>query len=246
MTDIFGSQPAPAVDTTTPAPTAPTVEALLSGIKNEQGQPKYQSVEKALEALQHSQEFIPTLKNQLATVEQELAQAKAEAAQAKRLEDVVAQLTTNNSALNGEPPPAASGLGEADVIKLVQQSLVDLETKKVATSNVDAVQAALTAKFGDKTADVVAAKAAELGTTSKALGDLAAQSPQLVLTLFGTAQVKNLTPTTGSVVVPPINRPDTEIKRPEKSILVGATSKEQTAHLRDIREKVHARLGVTT
>ncbi len=244
MSDIFSAEPTPVVAAAVQA--SPEVEVLLDSIKNEQGQRKYQNLPEAIKALQHSQEFIPTLKTQLTTLEQQLAEAQAAATQSRKLEEIVAQLTVSQSALNVEQPPAASGLGEADVIKLVQQSITDLETKKTVTLNVDAVQTALTAKYGDKTAEIVAAKAAELGTTPKLLGDLAAQSPQLVLSLFGAPPVKNLTPSTSSVVVPPINPVDTEVKRPDKSVLIGATMKEQTAHFKDIKDKVHARLGVTS
>ena len=247
MTDIFNTDGQPPV--TPPviqAPSSSDVEALLDTIKNEQGQRKYQNITEAMKALQHSQEYIPTIKSQVSTLEQELQAAKAEAAQAKKLEDIVAQLTNSNQNADGEPPPAAAGLGEADVIKLVQQSLVDLETQRTTKSNVDLVQTALTSKFGDKTAEVVASKAKELGTTPKLLGDLAAQSPQLVLSLFGTAPVKQTTPTTSSVVIPPVNAPDFEIKRPDKSVLTGAGIKQQAAHFKDIQEKIHAKLGVTS
>jgi hypothetical protein len=245
MTDIFSGEPAAPAAAPIP-PVESTIEQQLLAIKNEAGQPKYQNVTEALKALQHSQEFIPTLKTQLTAVEQELAQAKEEIAKAKKLEDVVAQLTASHLNNNGEQPPAASGLDQEAVEKLVQRQLATLETQKAAKSNVDVVQSSLTAKYGDKTAEVVAAKAAELGTTPKLLGDLAAQSPQMVLALFGSAPVKNLNPSTSSVVIPPTHKPDLEVKRPDKSVLVGATNKEQIAHFSDIREKVHARLGVTT
>lgn len=244
MSDIFNADaPAPAVPPVAPAPS--DVEQLLSAIKNEAGQPKYQNVQEALKALQHSQEYIPTLKNQLTTVEQELAKAREEAAAAKRVEDILEQLTANNLDNKGELPPAASGLDQEAVEKLVLRQLSELETQKTISANVDAVQSALTAKFGDKTSEVVAAKAAELGTTPQLLKKLAAESPKAVLALFGAQAVKNLNPSTSSVVVPPVSKPDTEFKRPDKSVLVGATNKEQIAHFKDIEAKVHARLGVT-
>lgn len=244
MTDIFNSDtPAPAASPAVPA--SSDVEQLLSAIKNEAGQPKYQNVQEALKALQHSQEYIPTLKNQLTTVEQELAKAREEAAAAKRVEDILEQLTANNLNNNGDTPPAASGLDQEAVEKLVQRQLTELETRKVIEGNVDSVQAALTAKFGDKTSEVVAAKAAELGTTPQLLKKLAEESPKAVLALFGAQSVKNLNPTTSSVVVPPVSKLDPEVKRPDKSVLVGATSKEQVSHFNDIRAKVHAKLGVT-
>ena len=42
----------------------------LAAIKNDQGVPKYDTVEKAIEALQHSQQYIPELKTQMSNQEQ--------------------------------------------------------------------------------------------------------------------------------------------------------------------------------
>jgi len=41
------------------------LSTLLSGIKNERGEQKYKDVKTALEALKHSQEYIPEVKSKL-------------------------------------------------------------------------------------------------------------------------------------------------------------------------------------
>ena len=72
QTSIFGNQNAPAPqdqnnggNSNPPTPSSNDQLAnLLTGIKNERGEPKYKDVQTALEALRHSQEYIPTLKQE--------------------------------------------------------------------------------------------------------------------------------------------------------------------------------------
>lgn len=242
--DIFGSTSTQTTTTTQPA--TQDVGSLLATIKNDSGEQKYQTVEDALKALQHSQNYIPELKTKLSAYEQQIADAQAQLEKASKIDDVLARLAAGTGTGDGGDNQAAPGLDEQTVIQLVQTQLAELETKKLARSNADVVKATLTTKYGDKTADVVQAKAAELGTTAKLLGDLAEKSPQLVLSLFGTPAVKNLNTSTSSISVPPINKPNGEIQKPTKSVLSGATSKEQASHMADIRRVVHERLGVTS
>ena len=51
---------------------------LLNNIKNDSGERKYNSVESALEALKHSQEYIPTLKDEKNNMSQELEKYKSQ------------------------------------------------------------------------------------------------------------------------------------------------------------------------
>lgn len=244
MTDnIFGD---PSTQTPPATPATPDVNSLLANIKNDEGNQKYQTIEDALKALQHSQQYIPELKNKLSAYEQQIADAQAQLEKAAKIDDVLERLTAGTQQGGGDDNHAPSGLDEQTVIQLVQNQLQELETKKLAKTNSETVTAALKAKYGDKTAEIVQAKAAELGTSAKLLGDLAEKSPQLVLSLFGTTAVKNLNPSTSSVVVPPINKPDTEVSKPAKSILVGSTIKEQAAHFAEHRKAIYAKHGVTT
>src|SRR3546814_9614831 len=80
------------------------------------------SIEKALEALGHSQSFIPQIKSQLTEKEQELERVKAELSQRQSVEEVMQRLIANNQH-GTDDPPITSGLDEQAVMKLVQQTL---------------------------------------------------------------------------------------------------------------------------
>lgn len=218
---------------------------LLNNIKNDSGAPKYDSVPKALEALAHSQQFIPQLKADLQNKEAEIAQLKAQLAQTQSVEEVVSRLTQQQQAQVRDEPTQASGLDEAAIMNLVKNVLNQTKQQESAQSNVSKVQEALTAKYGDKVTEVLEAKAKELGTTRQELGALASRNPNMVLALFGTQAAPAAKPTTGSVNIPASYVPERQpLARPEKSLLSGATSKDQTEFMRKIKEEVYAKHGI--
>lgn len=216
---------------------------LLKSIKNESGEQKYDSIEKALEALGHSQSFIPQIKSQLTEKEKELERVKAELSQRQSVEEVMQRLIANNQ--NGEGnPPAASGLDEQAVMKLVQQTLNQTKEQETIASNQTKVQEALKAKFGDKAGEAVANKAAELGVSPKELGDLASKSPAMVLALFQTTANSGPKPINGGANIPPLRNGPEPVTRPEKSVLSGATTREQKDFLKKVQAEVYAKHGI--
>lgn len=212
---------------------------LLAGIKNEQGLPKYATVDEALKALAHSQAYIPEVKNQLSQREQELAALRAELEQRQSIEDVVSRLATQNQPAPVADQPNTSGLDESAVMKLVQQHLEQREAATVAQANLQQVDTTLRAKFGDRAGEVVAQRAAELGLTPKALGELSSKSPQAVLALFNATGAPAPKPSFSSINIPATNQPDQPpLERPAKSLLSGASMKDQAAFMAKVREKV--------
>lgn len=215
---------------------------LLKSIKNENGEQKYSSLEKALEALSHSQSFIPQIKSQLTEREQELERVKAELQQRASLEDTVQRLIAKKAEEDGTPP-TVNGLDEQAVMKLVQSTLSQTELERQTKSNMQKVQDVLGSKFGEKAGDMVKQKAAELGTTPEELGKLAAKNPNMVLAYFNTMSPRGSTPTVGSVHIPPLSDKP-KLERPTKSLLSGATSREQLEFLNKIKEHVYAERGI--
>lgn len=219
-------------------------EDLLKGIKNEQGLPKYATIDEALKALQHSQEYIPQVKTQLTQKDQELADLRAKLEQHASLEDVVSRLTKPTQTDTKDDRPNVSGLDESAVMKLVQQQLERNQQTLSATANQQQVESALKAKYGDRTVDVVKQRAAELGLTPQALGELSSKSPQAVLALFNTQGPQGPKPTTSSVNTSGFNQQQPALERPTKSLLTGASTKEQAAYMAKIREDVHRKNGI--
>jgi len=233
--------PAPAADPTNP------FANQLGAIKNESGAQKYDTVEKALEALNHSQEFIPQLKTQVEEHEATIAELNEKLAASAAIEDVVSRLSQGQgqSAPAGETQTPAVGLSEEDVLKVVQGFSATQAAESLASTNEAAVSSSLFAKFGDKTNDVVANKAKELNTTVEALQTLSQQNPAVVLGLFpGTTPTAGVTTTsTQTQVTPP---PEGGLQPPEKSLMRGASDKDRAAYMAKIKDDVYKKFDVTT
>lgn len=232
--------------TTTTTTTAPSnLEDLLKNIKNDDGQPKYKSLEDALIALDHSQKYIPELKNQLTGTNTQLEAMKAEIAKFGNIEETVQRLLAQRQS-TAATTPEAKGLDEQAVRKLVEDSLSTQQQAQQAQTNQKQVSDALVSKYGEKAIEVMEAKVAELHITKQVLGDLAKQNPALVLALFNTSAQKEVNPTVGSNRTPPPKTVTNTVGRPEKSILSGATMKDQASYLDKIKAEVWAKHGITS
>lgn len=234
--DIFNSANPVSVD---------NPDDLLASIKNEQGEPKYKSVQEALKGLANSQAFIPQLLSEKKTLEDEIKQLREKANKLDNLDEVIAKLSAKDTEHNREETPPTGSLNEEAVVNLVKRVLTQTQTENKAQTNLTLVHNSLASKFGDKTKEIVAKKAQELGTTPEKIGELSASDPSLVLALFQATPTKTPTPLTSSVHLP--NETEKfKAAAPTKSLLLGATSKEQAALMADIKREVYEKYGVTT
>lgn len=243
--NVFGEGTTPP-NATPPASSTPPSDAyatMLGTIKNEQGAQKYDSVEKALEALKHSQEYIPSLKTELEKKEEELSELRANKARYENLEAVVQRLTASNTNGEGEPP-AAKGLDEQAVSELVKRTLAETEMTRKASDNLDKVQKALIDKFKDKASEMVKAKAAELGVSTKELEELAKKSPALTLQLFNTKAGETPSATSSSFNSKLDSPPAPRVGPPDKSLLAGASSKDIKDYFAKLKEEVYREHGI--
>lgn len=221
---------------------------MLSAIKNENGQQKYASVEKALEALAHAQGYIPELKTEVQVRDEIINNLKAELGQKSSIEELVSKLSQAQAPQQAAQPAPANqvGLDQNSVADLVNKVIDNRTQTERFQANVNKTQEILVSKFGEKTKEVIAEKARELGLSTQEIGKLAGQSPQAVFAMFGLAG-QNPAPsvTTGSVTLPGYKQPEApELERPKKSLLRGATSKDQAAYMREIRENVYRKHGI--
>lgn len=231
----------------TPAQQEPSQQSAftdqLSMIKNENGEQKYDSIPKALDALAHSQQYIPQLKTEVSAKDAEIAALKEELAKREAVGDVVDKLTAQQA--QPESTPQVSGLNEQDVLNLVQNFSQQQAQQQIAVTNEKLVSDALFGQYGDKTQEVVANKAAELGMTVEALQGLSQTSPQAALQLFGTSATSAPKTTSGSINISAQAPKETfDVAPPEKSLLRGASTNEQIDYLRKIRESVYKKHNV--
>lgn len=244
INNVFdGGQPPPQNE-----PSNDKLATLLASITNEDGKQKYDNVEKAIEALVHSQTYIPQIKSQLTEKEQELERVKAELAKREAVEDVVKRLAASKNQ-DADDPQLNVGLDEQTVQKLVEENLGRVLSQRDAQvayqTNVSKVQDTLVQKFGDKAGEVVAARAAELGITPKDIEKMAGSNPVIALELFKAQGVQTPNPTTHGRNIPPVNDRVEELKRPEKSLLRGGSNKERAEFMKKIRDQVYAKHGIT-
>lgn len=244
MTDVFENKPTETPVVTPPAnPAADAIVNKLMSITDASGRPKYTDLDKALDALKHAQDHIPTLERDNATLRQQASEVDALKAQ-------IEQFRAQNA--REEKPQAQTqpqgGLNEEAVAKIVRDTLSGEGQKVIREKNISDVSDVLAAKYGDKVGDILEAKAASLGLTKADLKEMSATKPKLVLSLFDGATAPNSpNPTLGNIRPPQAPQND-ELKSPEKSLLSGpgATGKKRAEYMAQVRESVYKRLGVTT
>jgi hypothetical protein len=238
------ADPADVFDNNSTPPSSDPVD-LLASVKNEAGEAKYKTIEDAITALAHSQAFIPQLLSEKKTLEDEVVQLREAAKRVQSIEEVLGKLRANDEDQNREATPPAGSLSEEAVVNLVRKVLSDTQTESVVKTNRAAVQKALTDKFGEKVLEVVAKKAAEVNSTPEKLGKLAETDPNLVLALFQSSGVKSVPPTTSDIRLPS-STPVAPLEPPKKSLLLGATSREQKDFMAKVKEEVYRKYDVTT
>lgn len=217
----------------------------LLEIRNERGEPKYDSIEKALDALKHSQEYIPALKTEKEQLAEENARLKAELEKRASVEDTISRFT--NQRTPQEPSTtteAPRALDEASVQEMLQRALTQREKQQLAESNLSAVRQALVSKFGDKAAEEVKAKAAAMGLPMSEVDRIAATSPSAVLAWFNASSpAPSAAPVRSTVSLPDTPR-DEQLKHPGTSLLRGASSKDQIEFMRKIKDEVYRKHGI--
>lgn len=239
QTNLFTQENSQATPEQVSSPSASTenlFENQLKDIRNENGEQKYGSVDKALEALKHSQQYIPELKTENERLQQELNDAKAKLESTQSVKDILTSPSSEQAV------PTSAGLGEEEVARLVQQQLSQREAQSIAQKNQLAVSEALQAKFGTEVEAEIQKVSQQFGLSKEKIGELSKESPNAVLQLFG-EKAGNVPPSTSSVYVPPTPSAP-EPLQPMKGLISGATSAQQMEAMRKIKEQVYRKYNV--
>lgn len=246
MTDVFDQNTTPPNTNVSSDPFADKLKTIV----NDQGLPKYENTDKALDALAASQAHIKRLEDEAKARESETAKLREEATKAQALEDIVQRLTGNSQKQTKVETPTQTVDVEKVIADQVQNALSQREAALVANTNGQSVRNALVSKFGDveKARAAVEQKAQELGMTNTQLATLSAQSPKMVLSLFGLqVEQANSNPITPSgTPLNPAKAPE-PVQRPAQSLIsgVGATDKARKELMAKIREEVYKKFDVT-
>lgn len=247
MSDLlFEQQPEPTSQpVATPSASIEAFAHQLFAIKNDKGEPKYNSLTTALDALKHSQEYIPQLKIEKEQLAAELERVKAELAQRASLEDQLSKFTTSR-----QPEPVtptsepAKPFDETALQEIVQRTLSQEQAKTAAATNIQQVRTALVTKFGDKAQEEVSSRASELGLTMEQVDSMAASSPKALLMLFGASPASTTAAPVRSTVTLPQTPRQEGVNHPGKSLLRGAKAKDVQDFMRKIKEEVYRENGI--
>ncbi len=220
---------------------------LLKNIKNENGEQKYKDVVTALNALQHSQSFIQSLKQEksgeVAERDAEIARLKLELDKRQSVEDIVKSLTnkTTTTQTPSVDQPQVNVVDEQKVLTLVQKALQDKAQADQLAANLQSVNTAISTKFGTKAKEKIQEVAKKANTTPEQLQELAKTNPSLVLSLFETVQPDKSLPTFTNTNG--LNQQQTETK--PRSVMKGGVSSKDLAEIwRQHGAQVQERLGI--
>lgn len=185
----------------------------LKGIVTPDGRQKYADVSTALSSIPHAQSKIDELSAQVKRMEEELQKRAG-------MEEMMNSLQSSKTA--PETPSASSGLDEQAVASILQSQLAQMEQAKAKEANAAKVREQLVSKYGDKAEEVFTAKAQALGVDPQYFAELALTSPQLVLSHFADAPVRNAEAVTSTV-----NTTGLKPSAPEyKAVMRGASTKD--------------------
>ncbi len=106
---------------------------------------------------------------------------KDKAADTSTAKDFEAEKNTAGVKEEGTPP----SLNEDNLKSLVEKTLLERETKKSAEENIKTVEKTLRDRFGEKLSQVLQDKSSEIGLSINKMEELASESPNAFLTLFG-------------------------------------------------------------
>lgn len=224
----------------------------LKHIVNEKGEPKYKSVEDALEALDHSQKFIETLKSEKSETTKRLEEIQAELEKRKSVEDAVAELMgkqrePNHTDDGKTNQKTVESLDEERVRKLIEETFQGKTRQEREAQNLNTVVNSLKEAYGDKAKDIIKEKAKELNTTPTELEKLARNNPKMAMSLLGGAVVSpssNPSPQTQNT---PHTPPKKETPPPKKGLINGgATSEDLKTEWQLIKEDVYKKYDVQT
>jgi hypothetical protein len=220
------------------------VEDKLKLLLREDGTPKYESVDKAIDALIHSQEHIKKLEEERERERENLSKMQAQEERLRELENTFKSLSEKKT----ESAPNTTAREEVDSAKLedlISKTLADRQVKEATVKNINTVSDILSQKFGDRVIEVVTAKTKELGITVDRLKEMAGESPNLVLTLFNEKPRTSPSSSIESSVRLPLNQKQA-IERPklDKPLMSGAPTSAVVNAWKASADYTKKRLGV--
>ena len=241
MTDILDNNPDP--DKVKELTLEESIATKLASIKREDGSQKYDSVEKALEALEHAQKYIPELEKKVVDQESNLNVLETKLEKAATVEDVINRINDSKPE-DTNTTTGVETVSEDKIGELVKQELERVNAATQVENNRKQVNEALVSKFGSAEAArlALAEKTKELGVGPDFLTGLAEKSPTAFLAIFNGGQAPATPPTTTSVNLRNNGEPVREELK--EFSLTDTSSSDQVEIMKKIKSDVYARHDV--
>lgn len=227
--------------TAAPAASSDDLGTILASIKNENGDPKYKDVKTALEALNHSQQYIPTLKSDLQKAQEELDAIRRENERLKTIQDTLDKIGQVQQPAASQPEPQK--VDPDAIASLVEQRLNQKSVQEKAQANLQKTAQTVKEKFGDKAEEIFYGTAQSLGLSKEAINSIAAQSPDAALKLLGISQTTtpSFTPSAAKSAINTsgqVPTSDNFVARNAKGFPLGATTHDVMAEHENAKQMV--------
>ncbi len=167
--EVFGSKPDQEVNDKTSTESSDQFLGLVGDGA------KYKTPEDLAKSRIEADQFIDQLKSENAGLREELENRPSK----EEVLDIIKATQDEQSTHH------STSLDEDAIGKLVESRLSERETRQLHTSNLETASEAVLAVHGDKAADVVKAKAQELGTSVDYLMQMAAENPNIFYATMG-------------------------------------------------------------
>lgn len=206
-------------------------DQMLQGITNEEGKPKYSSVQQALGSIPHAQKHInqlesdnKTLKDEIASLQEQLDEYKQKAERFGTVEELLEQRENK-------------GLTQEELDQYLEQKLQQRETVKTVQQNQANVVNSLVEMYGDK-----ATAEREFMALQNDLGidltELSGKSPKAVLRYFKKPESK--TPDKFDTQARKEFKPSGEKPKPR----MPRTTQESVSQWREVGDSVRKKYGI--
>lgn len=210
---------------------------ILKNIKNENGEQKYSTLDKALEALLHSQQYIPQLKTEISSKEREIELMKQQLDNSNSVENLLNSFKEQEQQTEPVQKP-----NELDISQLVLKTIEEREKNNIKVNNIKTVDNHLVNLYGDKAAEVMRKKASELGVTPKQLAELSETSPAIVINLFKPETNTTVTPLKSGANIGITQPVQTQFE--QKNLMRGAKTKDIVDYVSKIKQAVYEKYDI--
>lgn len=173
----------------------------IAMIQNEKGQPKYDSIEKAIESLQPKEEYIRKLEEenrQERELRKKLSEQLEEAKKAMEVETKLQEKLEKDTSVNGAEQPSGANVDEETLANLVAKLMEQENEKKTRQQNQNKFKESIK-DLAEDTEEYLEKAASKVGLSKQYLLDIAAHNPDAARILISGEKEKTPSKLTSNV-----------------------------------------------